>query len=182
MIVSTPSCIGLRQDQETGIPRSVHGKKTREQAAALAAMTAASGARPAAIADDARSALQFRSSSADGVLALSQILARFSVRTSAGAIPPSCFSDSNLDPLPTLRSGSIDRLDDHHITTAHFAGHAGGSIIAHASRKIINLYRLLTLRHDKGQRTRMSNNLQPGIGVGRIEFDPALCSLCAEFV
>ena len=28
------------------------------------------------------------------------------------------FSDCDLDPLPTLRSGSIDRLDDHHVTTA----------------------------------------------------------------
>jgi hypothetical protein len=30
------------------------------------------------------------------------------------------------DPLAALRSGSIDRLDDHDITTADLAGHAGG--------------------------------------------------------
>jgi hypothetical protein len=91
-----------------------------------------------------------------------------------------CYCD--LDPLPTLRSGSIDRLDDHHVTTAHFAGYTGGLVVAHAARKIVNLYRLLTRRHDKYQRTSMSNGLQPGIGVGWIDFDPAFRSLSAEFV
>jgi hypothetical protein len=60
----------------------------------------------------------------------SEILDTVNVALSAagqlGKFSPSSFSDRDLDPLPTLRSGSIDRLDDHHVTAAHFAGHAGG--------------------------------------------------------
>jgi hypothetical protein len=50
----------------------------------------------------------------------------FSDTGALGKFSPSSFSDCDLDPRPTLRSGSIDRLDDHHVATAHFARHEGG--------------------------------------------------------